>query len=266
MKSIIITICMMGLGYVSTAQEGSKDSSGKKSHTVSISAGSDETNDSSNKVFDLHIGLVDLGFLYLNDQTDYASTAAGSFLNVSDAVKNENLFSLREGKSIQVNVYPVLIKARVLKTAGQRVYLTAGAGLQMYNFRFNKPVTYVNETVPSVMMDTLSFSKNKVGLTYLSIPLMLTAKTKLSKKIWLVYGVGFTGGYRLASWTKQVSGERGKQKNHDQFNFNNFIGSVTGEVGVDGWLRLYASYQLTALHENALEQYPYSIGVRFIGI
>jgi hypothetical protein len=95
---------------------------------------------------------------------------------------------------------------------------------------------------------------------------MVTLKTKLSKDIWLVYGAGITAGYRIASWTKQVSAEKGKQKDHDQYNFNNFNSCVTAEVGLEGYFRLYASYQLTALHEDILDQHPYCIGVRFLGI
>jgi hypothetical protein len=219
------------------------DTTGKKGHSVAISLGSDETKDTSDKVFDLHVGLLDIGFNYIDDKTNYNSAAAQNFLRVNSDVKNENLFSLREGKSINVNIYPVLLKARVVKTKRQRLYVTIGAGLQMYNFRFNKPITYINETTPMVVMDSIPFTKNKVGITYLSVPLMVTSKTKLAKDIWLVYGVGITGGYRIASWTKQISGERGKDKDHDAFNFNNFNSCVTAEIGVVGWVRLYGSYQ-----------------------
>jgi hypothetical protein len=266
MKCIYSIVSLLLLSVLSYGQEKTADSTRKKGGSVSVQLGSDETRDTSDKVFDVHVGLLDLGFNYLDDKTNYASAAAQNFLQVPNEMKNENLFSLRDGKSVNVNVYPVLLKARVVKTKAQRLYVTVGVGLQMYNFRFNKPITYLNETTPMVVMDSISFTKNKVGLTYLSVPLMITSKTKLAKDIWLVYGVGITAGYRIASWTKQVSGERGKDKNHDQFNFNNFNSCVTGEIGVDGWLRLYASYQLTALHDNALDQHPYALGVRFIGI
>jgi len=266
MKSIYRIALLLLLGTSGYAQEKTEDSTKKKGGSVSVQLGSDETKDTSQKVFDLHVGMLDLGFNYIDDQTNYNTGAAQDFLNVAQDMRNKNLFSLREGKSVNVNIYPVMLKGRLLKTKRQRIYVTLGAGLQIYNFRFNKPISYTNNTEPMVMMDSVLFTKNKLGISYLSIPLMITSKTKLSKDIWLVYGVGITAGYRLASWTKQVSGERGKDKNHDQFNFNNFNSCVTGEFGIDGWVRLYASYQLTALHENALQQHPYAIGVRFIGI
>jgi len=266
MKLVYSIALLLLLGTSVSAQEKAQDSTKKKGHTVAVALGSDETKDTSDKVFDIHVGMLDLGFNYLDDRTNYSSPAAQSFLNVNSDVKNKNLFSLRDGKSINVNIYPIMLKARVLKSERQRLYVTLGAGLQIYNFRFNKPITYTNETTPMVVMDTVAFTKNKLGLTYLSIPLMVTSKTKLAKDIWLVYGVGISAGYRIASWTKQISGERGKEKDHDQYNFNNFNSCVTGEIGIDGWVRLYASYQLTALHKDALDQHPYAIGVRFIGI
>lgn len=266
MKIIYSIAVLLLSATIAQGQLTVKDSAGKKK-SISINLGSEETNDTSSKMFDVHIGILDLGFNNVVDKTDYNSIAAQHFMQqVDPSLRNENLLSLREGKSLNVNIYPVLLKARLLKAKKQRIYASIGVGLQMYNFRYTKPITFTNEIEPAVKMDTVLFSKNKVGLTYLSVPLMVTMKTKLAKDIWLVYGLGITGGYRLSSWTKQVSDERGKEKNHDKFNFNNFNTCITGEIGLDGYIRLYASYQLTSLQENALEQYPYAIGVRFLGI
>lgn len=237
------------------------DSSKKKSITISM--GSDMNDD---KQFSFEFGMVDLGVNILQDNTDYSSPAAQAFLQVPSNLKNENLFSLRNSKSINVNVYPLMAKWRVVHSRAQRIYLAAGVGLQMYNFRFNKNITYINETTPAVIYDSNAVTKNKLGFTYLSVPLQATFKTKLAKKAWLVYGVGITGGYRIDSWTKKVSDKAGKVKNHDSFNFNNFNSCLTAEIGLDNYFRLYASYQLTALHENALDQHPLCIGLRIGGM
>jgi hypothetical protein len=234
-----------------------------KRKNITISMGSDMKDD---KTFSIEFGMIDLGVNVLHDKTDYTSPAAQAFLKVSPELKNENLFSLRNSKSINVNIYPVLAKWRVVHTEGQRIYLTAGVGLQMYNFRFNKNITYLNKTTPEVISDTILFTKNKLAFTYLSVPLMATFKTKLAPKAWLVYGVGITGGYRIDSWTKQVSGQFGKVKNHDSFNFSDFNSCLTAEIGLDNYFRLYASYQLTALQENALDQHPLCIGLRIGGM
>lgn len=228
--------------------------------------GTEKTEKKEEKKFSVEIAMVDIGINSMHDKTDYTSAAAQNFLKVPASMQNENLFSMRTGKSINVNIVPVMGKWRVLKTDRQKIYLGLGVGLQMYNFRFNKNISYVNNSEPAVILDTVGFTKNKLGLTYLTIPLMATFKTKLAEKAWLVYGVGASAGYRIDSWTKQVSAERGKDKNHDAFNLNDFNACLTGEIGLDGYFRLFASYQVTALHSTGLDQHPFSIGIRFGGL
>src|SRR5690606_7337838 len=136
---------------------------------------------------------------------------------------NEDLFSLRTAKSINVNIYPIMVKARLHKSDRHKILLATGLGLQLYNFRFTKPISYRAEPVPGVVVDTISFSKNKLAFNYLTVPLMINFKTKVTNSksggTWLTYGVGVSGGFLLSSWTKQVSDERGKDKTHDPFNF-----------------------------------------------
>ncbi len=226
-----------------------------------------DKDDTIEHAVEIQYGLLDIGVNSLNDKTNYKSAGAMNFLKaIPEQLQNENLFSQNSGKSINVNIYPVLLRTRLLKTDHQKLYVSLGVGLQVYNFRFNKDISYRNDVQPTIVMDTVQFSKNKLAINYLSVPLMITSKTLLAPKAWLVYGVGLTAGYRLSSWTKQESGERGKEKNHDQFNFANFNTCVTGEIGVDGYFRLFASYQLTALASNGLDQHPISIGVRCLGI
>lgn len=263
---IILSVLMLSLGADAQIVKTTTDSSGKNHKSIDLELGSDEEKDSSNKKFDVYVGIVDVGINALRDKTDYSSAAAQSFLHVPNDLKNENLFSMKVAKSVNVNVYPIMLKYRMVKTKAQRLYASVGLGLQVYNFRFSKPVTYQNETSPMIVMDSIQFSKNKIAVTYLSMPLMITSKTRMAKDLWLVYGVGVSGGFRINSLQKQISDERGKQKNRDQFNFNNFNACVNAELGIDGYVRLFASYQLTNLYENSLEQYPYSIGIRFLGI
>lgn len=262
--STVAAICLLAF---STATAQDKEEKTKKS----ISIGSDgvdfEIGKKRNKAFNVEYFVLDLGLNSIDDKSDYTSTAAQTLLQVPDAYQNENLFNLRSGKSWNVNLWPVLTSWRVLNTDGQKMYIGSGIGLQMYNFRFTKPVTYSNEVSPVAYLDSVNtISKNKLGFTYMSIPLMLTFKTRAADKAWIVYGFGITGGYRISSYVKQVSDEQGKRKNHDKFNFSDFNSCLTAEIGLDGYFRLYASYQLTALQENGLDQHPFSIGFRFGGI
>lgn len=212
-------------------------------------------------------GMVDLGINALNDKTNYASAAAKAYLQVPDNQKNANLFSLRQGKSVNVNIWPVLLKVKLLDRPNQNISLYTGAGLQLYNFRFNRDISFRNDVAPLVLADSVSFQKNKLAFTFASIPLMLNFKSRLAgSKLWLTYGFGVIGGYCLDSWNKQISEERGKQKNHDAFNFNKLNLNLSAEIGLANYIRFYATYQVTNMYQNALVQHPYAIGIRFLGI
>lgn len=266
MKYIILLALMTSFTAKAQIKVTKVDTSIKKGTTVSIPFASSEDEDTVDKKLDIQVGILDIGINSLRDKTDYTSNAAQDFLQVPYAAQNENLFSLKVAKSVNINIYPLVVKFRIVKQKAQRLYASAGLGFQVYNFRFTKPITYQNETVPQIVMDSINFSKNKIAITYLSMPLMLTGKTRMAKDLWLVYGLGVSGGFRINSLQKQISDERDKQKNHNQFNFNNFNACVSGELGIDGYVRLFASYQLTNMYDNALVQHPYTIGVRFFGI
>lgn len=254
----------------------------KKHHSVTISINGmqvKETVDSTAKAdatskakkeeksrWKMSYGMVDLGLNSLRDNTNYQDPGVQAYLaGVPAGKRNSGLFDLRTGKSVNVNVYPWMMSYKALKTHGQRIYLSTGIGLQLYNFRYEEPLTYTK--TPGVFIDTISFKKNKLGLDYLNVPLMVTFKTRLHKDTWLVYGVGITEGYRLASWTKQVSDGRGKVKVHDAFGLADFNTCITAEFGIDNVFRLYASYQVTSLYSsNGIDQHPVSIGFRFSGM
>lgn len=273
MKLIQLIPALALLLAATTAHAQEKDKKDKTSIVIDGNGISINKSDSGKtevkkeeKVFSIDVAMIDIGVNGIQDNTDYTSPAAKAFLNMPNGMKTDNLFSLQNAKSINVNVYPIMARLRLLKTGGQKIYLSTGIGLQMYNFRFTKNISYLNNTQPELFLDSTLFTKNKLGLTYLSVPLQATFKTKIVEKAWLVYGFGITGGYRIASWTKQVSGPFGKVKNHDKFNFADFNSCLTAEIGLDDYFRLYASYQLTALHENALDQHPFCIGIRLGGM
>lgn len=277
MKKILSILLLSLSATLAKAQSveittGDSDEQPKKGKTsISVGTGGVRINkpDQKEKTVEVQFGMLDIGINSLIDNTNYQSAETRSFLHVNDQYVNEDLFSLRTNKSVNVNVYPVMIRANLYRSSRQKIILASGLGLQLYNFRFTKPVSYQSDPQPYVMLDSVSFAKNKLAFDFLTLPLMLNFKTKLSdgkKGLWLTYGVGLSGGYLIQSWTKQISDERGKQKKHDQFNFRNTNLCVNGELGLSGIVRLFASYQLTSMHEYGLDQHPLSIGVRFFGL
>lgn len=228
------------------------------------SLGSDSVRAKPNPRLKIQWGMVDLGFNRLDDRTSAATLAAQGVTQE----QHDNIFKLREGKSVNVNVWIVNGRLRLNETRRQKWYVTSGLGLQMYNFRFSEPYQYTSASPAyPVALDAKykSFEKNKLGFTYASIPLGLLGKTRVGNK-WLVYGGGVMGGLRIASWTKLKTDEFGKEKNHDPFNFRDFNAGAYGEIGVDHLIRLYATYQFTPLAKSGVEQYPFAIGVRFLGL
>ena len=238
--------------------------------TDGIKAGKGEGKKEEDR-FDLHYGMLDLGFNRIHDVgasrpgTGAALTEPGAW-----AIDGEYL-PLREGKSVNVNIYPLMLKWRMSadKNRNQNFYLTSGIGLQLYNFRFERGYNYTDQpTVRLQNFDSLRLEKNKLAFNYLTVPLGILGKTRIAGKTNLVYGAGVMGGYRLASWTKLKTHDGDKIKNHDNFAFQDFNACATAELGVEGYLRLYATYQLTPLHIDGtgLDQRPFCIGVRFLGL
>lgn len=282
-RTLCATAAIAGLLYANTmmAQDNTEETKKKKSHSIHISNNgiSMETSDTNTKAkagkvekkdsekagkFKTSFAMFDIGVNMLNDNTDYTDPSVINYLNVPANRRNESLFDLRPSKSINVNITPIGVKFLAVKTKNQRLYLSTGLGLQIYNFRFEENISY-RKSPNSITIDNIDFSKNKLAVSYVNIPLMLTGKTRMHKNTWLVYGAGLTAGYRMTTVNKQISDERGKIKTRGNFDLADFNTCLTGEFGVEGVLRFFASYQLTSLYENGINQRPICVGLRFGG-
>lgn len=263
MKKIVILGCtaFISLGQL-IAQDKEKTIISIGKNGLSIEEGSDKKSKFSN----FHFMVFDLGFNFLHDQTDYSNAETKSFLNVGPSHQNENLFSLKAGKSINFNIYPFLFNAPLYNGEKQKISIYSGVGLQVYNFKFNKNLQFTNDPNPAISISPLHLTKNKLSVMYASIPFNFLMKTKLAPKTWLVYGLGIMGGVNISTWTKMKSVENGKEKNHDMFNLNPVNLNLTGEIGINGIVRFFGTYQLSNMYKNSLIQNPYSIGIRVDGI
>src|SRR5206468_2175250 len=68
---------------------------------------------------------------------------------------------------------------------------------------------------------------------------------------------GISAGYKIGSHTKQVSDERGKFKDHGDFNLDPWRFAYVAELGL-GPVHLYGSYSIKPMFEDAVKQYPYT--------
>ncbi|MGI8634401.1 MAG: outer membrane beta-barrel protein, partial [Segetibacter sp.] len=110
--------------------------------------------------------------------------------------------------------------------------------------------------------DSINFSKNKLYAGYATVPFMVNINTSPGRKKGLSLSAGISAGYLVGNHTKEISSERGKEKTKGDLGLEKFRLAYIGELGI-GPVRLFGSYSLTKLHENGLEQYPYSLGIRF---
>lgn len=204
--------------------------------------------------------IFDLGFANVDDRTDYNSAEARQYLDArgGQPFTKEDL-KLRSGKTSNVNLWIVMQKLNLHKGY---VNLKYGVGLEMFNFRYEKNISYKNEPTSHVIRDSVLFTKNKLYAGYVSVPLMLNINTTPGRKKGLSFSAGVSAGYLIGSRNKQISGERGKEKTRGDFDLEKFRLAYIGEMGI-GPIRLFGSYSMTPLHARGLDQYPYSVGIRF---
>lgn len=204
--------------------------------------------------------IFDLGFANVNDKTNYAGSDAQNFLRSAGAggkpIKDD--LKLRASKSSNVNIWIVMQR---LNLAKGYLNLKYGVGLEMFNLRYDNNIRY-NRSPNYIYKDSISFSKNKLYAGYATVPFMLNINTSPGRKKGLSISAGISAGYLVGSHTKEVSKERGKEKTKGDLGLEKFRLACIGELGI-GPIRLFGSYSLTKLHENGLEQYPYSLGIRF---
>ena len=209
--------------------------------------------------------IFDLGFANLKDNTapmmyypDYRYT----FQNMLPYGPSSNILKLNNVKSSNFNIWIVQQKASLYNHYWNLKY---GVGIEMYNFRFEQPVSFSNTQGNYVFYDNVNFKKNKLFVEYLTIPVQLNYHSNPNNNKSFYASLGLSAGYLLQSHTKQISEERGKQKTKGNFNLSNTKLATIGELGI-GSLRLYGSYSLTNMFDKNLSSFdmaPFAIGVRF---
>jgi hypothetical protein len=205
--------------------------------------------------------IFDLGFANYVDNTPSMYSALPYSKMGSSYVTSADL-KLKNEKSSNVNIWIVQQKANLYQHYWNLKY---GIGLEMYNFRFIRPISFSNTPGNYVYFDNVNFSKDKLFVEYLTVPVQLNYQSNPYNNKSFYASFGLSAGYLVQSHTKQISEERGKRKLNGNFNLNNVKMATIGELGI-GSLRLYGSYSLTNLFDKNLTNFdmaPFAIGVRF---
>ena len=225
----------------------------------------------SNSRISTNYGIIDLGFANWTDQSDYSAT--GSYLVSRPGfpkLSGDDL-KLKAGKSINVNIWFFMQKLQLVKN---HVNLKYGLGLELNNYRFRSPISFkengpvpysngLQTNAPFIFRDSIAFTKNKLAADYLTVPLMINFTTaKQSGKPGFSASFGVSGGYLYSQRNKQISTERGKQKNKGDYDLERFKFSYVAEIGISP-VRLYGSYSPKSIFEKSLDLRPYTVGIRF---
>jgi hypothetical protein len=202
--------------------------------------------------------IFDLGFANLVDHTNNTSP---SLYNSLPIVNSANL-KLNNAKSSNVNIWVVQQKVNLYQ---HYVNLKYGLGIEMYNFRFEQPISFSNNPGNYIIYDNVNFSKNKLFVEYLTVPIQLNFQSNPQNNKSFYASLGLSTGYLIQSHSKQISEERGKKKMNGNFNLSNYKMATIGELGI-GSIRLYGSYSMTNLFDKNLtnlDMAPFVVGVRF---
>jgi hypothetical protein len=198
--------------------------------------------------------IVDLGFSNFSDKTDYASASAQQFAPGASS----DWFHLRTIKSVNVNIWLFMQRMNLIKHV---VNLKYGLGIELNNYRYTENIKYLTNPT-RMIMDTISYSKNKLAADYFTIPFMLNFNFMPHKKDGLALSLGASAGYKYSSRQKVKSGVTGKRKTFDDFDMEQWKISWIGELQL-GPVRLYGSLATKSMFSKGLDQTPYTVGIRF---
>ena len=175
---------------------------------------------------------------------------------------NSGSLKLDNRKASNFNIWIVQQKLNVYQ---HKINLKYGVGFEMFNFRFEQPVSFRNEPGKTLYMDDVNFTKNKLFVKYLTVPVQLNFQPNPYSRKGFYASIGLSAGYLVDARNKQISPERGKQKYDGTFELNNLRFATIGELGIGG-IRLYGSYgsiNLFDKNQSHFSFFPYALGLRF---
>jgi len=202
----------------------------------------------------------DLGYANYIDESP--QKMADFSLPYSKYFVNSGSLKLDNRKASNFNIWIVQQKLNVYQ---HKINLKYGVGFEMFNFRFEQPVSFRNEPGKTLYMDDVNFTKNKLFVKYLTVPVQLNFQPNPYSRKGFYASIGLSAGYLVDARNKQISPERGKQKYDGTFELNNLRFATIGELGIGG-IRLYGSYgsiNLFDKNQSHFSFFPYALGLRF---
>ena len=209
--------------------------------------------------------IFDLGFANFIDKSPtlyWLAANPNSLPFYPGPVMSPENFSLNNKKSTNINVWVVTQKINLYQ---HKINLKYGLGVEMFNFRFDKPISFREDIITNVKYDVVSFTKNKLLVKYLTVPVQINFSPNPTNKKAFYASIGMSAGYLWNAKNKQISAERGKEKYRGNFNLNDWRFATIGELGL-GAIRLYGSFansNLFDINQRILDMQPFAVGLRF---
>ena len=209
--------------------------------------------------------ILDIGFANFVDKSPtlyWLAANPNSLPFYPGPVMSPENFSLNNKKSTNVNVWVVTQKLNLYQ---HKINLKYGLGVEMFNFRFDKSISFREDIEKNVKFDVIPFTKNKLLVKYLTVPVQFNFSPNPYNKKAFYASIGMSAGYLWNAKNKQISGERGKEKFRGNFNLNDWRFATIGELGV-GAVRLYGSFANSNLfneNQSFVDMQPFAVGLRF---
>jgi hypothetical protein len=200
-------------------------------------------------------GIVDLGFANYQDNTNYGSSAVQQII---PGATDKDALELRTGKSVNVNVWFFMQRLNMIAHV---VNLKYGLGLELNNYRYDRDLVFQKNPL-RIMPATEEIKKGKLAVDYVTIPMMLNFNLTPKRDEGFGFSAGVSAGYLYSARYKTKDANDDKHKVHDNFDLNQWKLSYIGELNM-GVVKLYGSYALKNMWDNALDQQPYNVGIRF---
>ncbi|MDO9510633.1 MAG: DUF2807 domain-containing protein [Bacteroidales bacterium] len=229
--------------------------------------------------FDGHWGGFELSLNgYLNNDMNMDFGAADRYLDLY----------MPKSIGVYLNLFEQNVK---LDPSGNFGFIT-GLGIEWHNYRFDNSVWLDNtrDTLRGYIMDGVKIKKNKLVVSYLTLPLIFEWQHKGPGSLNdYHFGVGAIIGARIGSHTKVVYDEQEKEFNlldpatnqiiatrisprdetekvYDDFHLNPFKVDATLRIGW-GHINLFGTYSLTTLFSKnkGPELYPFAVGITLLG-
>ncbi len=181
----------------------------------------------------------------------------------NDGPANYDFLQLNSGKSIAVNLNLIEIKAKLIK---RYLWFNTGAGFMWNNYRFdnnNRVLIAKTDTVQALEISK-DLSKNKLTVSYITIPAMFEICTNPLRKKAIHLGFGVVGAYKLGAHTKYKTSD-GVNKTRDDFNINPFRLDGRVCIGFRNY-NIFAQYGINELFKqnSGPALHPFTIGLSLV--